>query len=182
MKAPVMIIDGSPTRIKIHAVCLRREAIAERAETDAVSFLDAGNALDYLVAHPYYVPTVILLDGDLPCISGKSVLNWLRTLTRLDATAIIVFSKQADAFHQFHSTATNGEGVDALLKRFNTLWDAAKSTLAQWHGANHVLSKPFKTSEVIALVSLYVSPYATREQETQYSYGKGDSHAYSVSP
>lgn len=148
MRAPIMIIDGSPTRMKIHAICLRREEIAERVETDAVSFLDAGEALDYLVAHPYYVPTVILLDGDLPCISGKSILNWLRTLKRLNATAIILFTKPTDTLHRLHATVVHTEEADVLLTRFNTLWDAAKSTLAHrwlvtlptWEEAYHMAS------------------------------------------
>ena len=182
MGAPVMIIDGSLVRIKIHAVTLRREEIAERAETDSVSFLGGQAALDYLVAHPRYVPKVILLDGDLPCVSGRSVLFWLRVLPRLNATAIIWFMKHTDAFHRTHHTkVTHREGVDALLKRLNTLCDEAKRTLALKQGANHVLQKPFMTSEVLALVSQYLALSSVEEQEKQYSSNKGGFRAYSSS-
>ena len=179
MGAPVMIIDGSLVRIKIHAVTLRREEIAERAETDSVSFLGGQAALDYLVAHPRYIPTVILLDDDLPKIQGRSVLHWLRTVRRLDATAIIVFSKQADAFRRFPASAKRWEGMDLGMKHFNSLWDTTKKTLAWWHGANHVLQKPFKTGEVVALVSQYLALPSVEEQEKHYSSNKGGFCVYS---
>lgn len=102
------------------------ETCLGREGYEVKSFVDGVEALLWLVSPRGKVPALIFLDLTLPRLDGLSVLRSLKQKSALAAIPVVVLSRR--------------EGV----------LDRLKARLA---GASVYLTKPFKTSDILAVVS-----------------------------
>jgi DNA-binding response OmpR family regulator len=117
------IIDGSALTRKIVEVAARREGLT------CVGFPDGEEALRRLQEDQECVPRLILVEIDLPGrMNGYTVVRLLRVCTRLDDTAIVMFS-----------------GRSTLVSRLR----------ASHAGAEAYLTKPFQRRTFLSVLSRY---------------------------
>lgn len=106
---------------------------------DLESVMDGQHALSYLSGKTPYndraqypVPSLILLDINLPLISGFEVLNWIRAQAELRQIPVVVFSssgrpedrekaEQLGANHYILKPASGMQFVD-IAKDLKTTW------------------------------------------------------------
>lgn len=127
------------------------ETCLEREGYEVKSFEDGVEALRWLASPQRKVPGLILLDLTLPRLDGLSVLSCLKRKPALAAVPVVVLSRR--------------EGVLDRLK-------------ARLIGASLYLTKPFKTDDILAVVSRFLqqaySPAeamsAPRGVEREYAY------------
>jgi DNA-binding response OmpR family regulator len=119
----LVIVDGSALTRKIVEVSARREGLT------CIGFPDGEAALRHLQQEPGWLPRLILVEVDLPGrMKGYTVVRLLRVCTRLDRTAIVMFSGHSD-----------------LVSRLR----AARA------GADTCLTKPFQRRAFLSLLSRY---------------------------
>ncbi len=116
----IMVIDASPTTRKIIEVCLRREGL------EVVSYPDGIKALR-AIADRYLdrIPDLVIVDLDLPKMSGFEIARYLRSKPQWGRTFIVILSRH-----------------DGILVRL-------KARLA---GAQAYLTKPFTTQMIVGVV------------------------------
>ena len=112
----IMVIDDSPTVRKIIEVCLRREGL------EVVSYPDGIQALRAVTNR---LPDLVILDLDLPKMSGFEVARYMRSKPQWSRTVIVILSRH-----------------DGILVRL-------KARLA---GAQAYLTKPFTTQMIVDVV------------------------------
>ncbi|MCU0475576.1 MAG: response regulator [Anaerolineae bacterium] len=71
------------------------------------SIQDGQEAMDYLA---YYTPDVLLLDINLPNVSGLQIAHWVRQQTRFDDTKIIFVTG-----NQMYQSSPDAELADLFL-------------------------------------------------------------------
>jgi CheY-like chemotaxis protein len=83
--------------------------------------VDGQQAIDYLAGKPPYtdrsrhpLPAVILLDLNLPLVSGFEVLKWLRQQPPYEALPVVVFSSSARGEDQQKATEL---GANAYVQK-----------------------------------------------------------------
>jgi twitching motility two-component system response regulator PilG len=123
MSKLVMVIDDSATVRKIIETCLGREGFQVK------SFADGVEAVKWLTEPDAPVPSLILLDIELPKMDGYEIARRLKTKPRFQNTVIVMLSRR-----------------DGVIDRL-------KGRLA---GARDYISKPFKTQEIIAVAQTYL--------------------------
>ena len=112
----IMVIDDSPTVRKVIEVCLRREGL------EVVSYPDGIQALRAITNR---LPDLVILDLDLPKMSGFEVARYMRSKPQWSRTVIVILSRH-----------------DGILVRL-------KARLA---GAQAYLTKPFTTQMIVDVV------------------------------
>lgn len=116
----IMVIDNSPTVRKIIEVCLRREGL------EVVSYPDGIKALRAVTDQRLNrLPDLVILDLDLPKMSGFEIARYMRSKPQWSRTVIVILSRH-----------------DGILVRL-------KARLA---GAQAYLTKPFTTQIIIDVV------------------------------
>src|SRR5262249_26297465 len=93
-KRLILAIDNSPTIRKIIQVIL------ERAEYEAVTLTDEGEALRWLNASRSHVPDLLLLDAGLPKTDGYEVASRLKKHPRMSETILIMMSRRDGAIER----------------------------------------------------------------------------------
>jgi len=112
----IMVIDDSPTVRKIIEVCLRREGL------EVVSYPDGIQALRAITNR---LPDLVILDLDLPKMSGFEIARYMRSKPQWSQTVIVILSRH-----------------DGILVRL-------KARLA---GVQAYLTKPFTTQMIVDVV------------------------------
>ncbi len=112
----IMVIDDSPTVRKIIEVCLRREGL------EVVSYPDGIQALRAITNR---LPDLVILDLDLPKMSGFEIARYMRSKPQWSRTVIVILSRH-----------------DGILVRL-------KARLA---GVQAYLTKPFTTQMIVDVV------------------------------
>lgn len=104
------IIDGSALTRKIVEVAARREGLT------CVGFPDGEEALRRLQEDQECVPSrLILVEIDLPGrMNGYTVVRLLRVCTRLDSTALVMFSGRSNLVSRLRASHA---GADAYLTK-----------------------------------------------------------------
>lgn len=121
MSKLVMVIDDSPTVRKIVEVSLKREGF------EVVSYGDGIEALRAVTTRQLArIPDLILLDLDLPKMSGYEFARRLKAKPPWDQIVIVILSKH-----------------DGMIDRFRT----------RLSGAHAHLSKPFTTKAIVEVVT-----------------------------
>src|SRR5450755_250583 len=116
----IMVIDDSPTVRKVIEVCLRREGL------EVVSYPDGIKALRAITdRHLDRLPDLVILDLDLPKMSGFEIARYMRSKPQWSRTVIVILSRH-----------------DGILVRL-------KARLA---GAQAYLTKPFTTQMIVDVV------------------------------
>src|SRR5450759_189401 len=77
----IMVIDDSPTVRKIIEVCLRREGL------EVVSYPDGIQALRAITNR---LPDLVILDLDLPKMSGFEIARYMRSKPQWSRTVIVI--------------------------------------------------------------------------------------------
>ena len=126
MSKLVMVIDDSPTVIKIVETCLKREAYT------VISFRNGVEALRWIrwvrVSEGTF-PDIIFLDVKMPFMDGFAVAQQLRRQPQLAQVPIL------------------------MLTRCDSVIDRLKARLV---GASELIGKPFKTQHLVETVQKYV--------------------------
>jgi DNA-binding response OmpR family regulator len=116
----VLIVDDEPNVLELVRVTL---------EDQWVRVVEASDGESALVKADLYRPGLILLDVQLPDVSGVEVCRRLRAEARFGATKIVMLSAAAQEA------------------------DVARGLTA---GANHYLTKPFSPVKLLSLVEALV--------------------------
>jgi two-component system, response regulator len=114
--ASLLLVEDSPDDRELTVMALRASQIANPIEIAR----DGQEALDYLADHARPLPSVVLLDLNLPKIPGLEVLKRLREQARTRLLPVVVLT-------------SSGEETDRL-----------RSYL---HGANAYVRKPVEFAE-----------------------------------
>jgi CheY-like chemotaxis protein len=81
----VLVVDDNPTNCEVI-----QEMLA-----DEYDVLTATNGLDAIAMAERHQPDIVLLDFMLPGINGLEVCQWLRHLSKMSRTRIIIVSAKA---------------------------------------------------------------------------------------
>ncbi len=121
MNKLVMVIDDSATVRKIVEVSLKREGI------DAIGYANGIEALRDITTHKINrIPDLLILDLDLPKMSGYEIASYLRSKPQWSKTIIVILSKH-----------------DGILERLK----------ARLSGAQAYLTKPFTRQIIVDVVN-----------------------------
>lgn len=115
------------------------EVTLMREEIDTVSYSDGVEALRAIKAQPNLLPALIFLDICMPTLDGYEVARLLRTDPRFDSTVIV------------------------MLSRRDSIVDRLKGALA---GAKIYMTKPFRTQDILSVVSRCFTPEKREQQES----------------
>lgn len=85
----------------------------------AIHYLSSASGTDPACS----LPVVVLLDLNLPVISGFEVLEWIRTREELKSLPVIVFSSSARVEDRLHASRL---GADAYLQKPGSGLDFAR--------------------------------------------------------
>ena len=111
-KQTIVVVDDSPDDVEIIHRCFLRSSIAERYEV--VSF---GSGLDFLQfmtaveAGDKSVPTVLLLDINMPDMDGFETLSRLRAIPAFAKIPTVLFVSNSDRAEDAERAATLGSQV-----------------------------------------------------------------------
>jgi CheY-like chemotaxis protein len=98
MRTLVLYVEDEPDDVLFMRMAFERAGL--RDSFRAVG--DGGDAIEYLAGKDAYanreqnpLPALILLDLNLPVVSGFEVLKWVRARDEFRALAVVVFSSSA---------------------------------------------------------------------------------------
>lgn len=120
MNALIVVIDSSPTVRTVLEVCLHRAGYE-----DVYTFADGGQFLRWLQTPQARIPSLLIVDLNLPVIDGCSLIRTLRGRAAFAGTSFVVLS-----------------GRDGVVDRLK----------ARLCGARVYLTKPFCTQDIVAVV------------------------------
>ena len=144
MSQLVVVIDDSPTVRKILEVSLHR------AGYESVHpFSDALAFLRWLMTAEARIPSLLVVDVNLPQMDGYSLIQHLKTKPAFSQTVFVILT-----------------GRHGMLDRL-------KGRLS---GAQVYLTKPFRTQDIIATIHTLLSPQAGNRAETASSCAVGIPH------
>ena len=149
MESPqVVIVDDSEVVRKILSTCLKRVGIA------SVSFSDGYELLHALKTQSNLLPSVIILDLNLPKMDGYALARLLRSGHRFEETPII------------------------LLTGYDSVWNRLRARLLK---KTRYMLKPFRTQDILGVVSDHVHiPLGTTGAAMGHiPYIKGGYYGYS---
>jgi CheY-like chemotaxis protein len=96
MSAPVVLyVEDEPGDVILMQIAFERAGLAKAFQSvpdgkHAMSYLAGENSYADRVQHPF--PSVLLLDLNLPVVSGFAVLEWMRKRPDLRELPVVVFS------------------------------------------------------------------------------------------
>lgn len=137
MSQLIVVIDDSLTVRKILEVCLHRAGYE-----DVQSFPDGTEMLRWLMMPEARIPTLVLVDLNLPKMDGYTLIRHLKAKPAFAQTVFVILT-----------------GRSGML-------DKLKGRLS---GAQAYLTKPFRTDDILAIVHTYLGPdhmqHPTEKQE-----------------
>lgn len=101
---PILMVDDEPLNL----------AVMEAALSDDYGLLFARNGAEALAAATKHLPSLILLDIQMPDMNGYAVCRQLKANPRTEAIPVIFISGLADAGHEEEGFASGG--VDYIVK------------------------------------------------------------------
>ncbi len=131
-------------------VIFMRRAFRRAGLEESLNIVDDGQpAIDYLAGRGvfanrvnYPLPAVVLLDLNLPTVSGFQVLTWIRQQTQFKQLPVVIFSSSARAEDRLHAKDLGAndymEKPDSGLD-FGMILEALK---LKWHPQSDVPMLP----------------------------------------
>jgi CheY-like chemotaxis protein len=139
MPPPVVLyVEDEEDDVLFMSLAFKKLSGAARLE----SARDGRAAIDYLQGAPPYddrdrhpLPTVILLDLNLPLVSGFDVLKWIRQQAALSTVPVVIFSSSGRL--EDRERALDLRADDYLLKPVSGLEfrEVVRGFLARWLSA-----------------------------------------------
>src|SRR5580658_2347542 len=130
---PILYIDDEPDDIFFMVRACKRAGLEEPIETvshgsEAIAYLSGtGKYADRL---RYPVPRLVLLDLNIPGISGFEILKWIRSTPAVSRLPVLVLtsSNQEDDVRRAHSLGANGYlvkpgKIDELVRMIKAMKD-----------------------------------------------------------
>jgi len=130
--ASLLLVEDSPDDRELTMMALRASQIANPIEIAR----DGQEALDYLADHARPLPSVVLLDLNLPKIPGLEVLKRLREQARTRLLPVVVLTSSGEETDRLRSYL---HGANAYVRKpveFAEFADAVKTLGLFWLVAN----------------------------------------------
>ena len=125
-KAPILVVEDSPEDFEVISVCLQRAG----ARNDLMHFNDGQELFQFLQNYrsrrSVHQPAVILLDLNLPGLSGHAVLSELRKDESLGLVPVVVLSTSSapsDVNLAYRNGANSYLVKPVTLNSFETLME-----------------------------------------------------------
>ena len=130
--ASLLLVEDSPDDRELTVMALRASQIANPIEIAR----DGQEALDYLADHARPLPSVVLLDLNLPKVPGLEVLKRLREQARTRLLPVVVLTSSGEETDRLRSYL---HGANAYVRKpveFAEFADAVKTLGLFWLVAN----------------------------------------------
>ena len=130
---PILYIDDEPDDIFFMVRACKRAGLEEPIETvnqgsEAIAYLSGTGKYADRVRYP--VPRLILLDLNIPGISGFEILKWIRSNPAVSRLPVLVLtsSNQENDVRRAHSLGANGYlvkpgKIDELVRMIRAMKD-----------------------------------------------------------
>jgi CheY-like chemotaxis protein len=136
----ILLVEDNPDDVELTRLALEEANVANRL----VVVADGAEALDYLFArgqhtqrNPAELPSIVLLDLNLPKVDGREVLQAIRAEPATRALPVIVLTTSAEPFDVEASYAL---GVNSYIQKpvdFEQFVWAVKQVGLYWLVLNH---------------------------------------------
>ncbi len=137
---PILLVEDNPDDVE-----LTRIAFAEANIANALTVVgDGAAALDYLFArgehadrNPDDLPSIVLLDLNLPKVDGREVLQAIRSHERTRSLPVVVMTTSAEPFDVEASYALGANSYIRKPVDFGQFVWAVKQVGLYWLVLNH---------------------------------------------
>ena len=136
----ILLVEDNPDDVELTRIAFAEAKIAN----DLVVMRDGAQALDYLFARGDYsdrdptdLPSIILLDLNLPKVDGREVLQAIRANAATKSLPVVVLTTSAEPFDVEASYAL---GVNSYIQKpvdFERFVGAVKQVGLYWLVLNH---------------------------------------------
>ncbi len=134
---PILVVEDDED----HALLIR-SVFESRSRGTVLRVASTGReALDYLEGRPPYedraenpLPEVIILDLDLPDMTGFDVLNWLSVSKAHSEIPVIMFTASTDPRDARMAYALGARSYKSKPADFGDLVDVVREVLGKWSG------------------------------------------------
>lgn len=140
MHKDILLVEDNPDDVELTRLAFEEANVANRL----VVVADGAEALDYLFArgkhkhrNPAELPSIVLLDLNLPKVDGREVLQAIRAEPATRALPVIVLTTSAEPFDVEASYAL---GVNSYIQKpvdFEQFVWAVKQVGLYWLVLNH---------------------------------------------
>jgi two-component system response regulator len=140
MHKEILLVEDNPDDVELTRIAFTQAKIANRL----VVARDGAEALDYLFARgahadrdPTQLPSIVLLDLNLPKVDGREVLQAIRANEKTRALPVVVLTTSTEPFDVEASYAL---GVNSYIRKpvdFEQFVWAVKQVGLYWLVLNH---------------------------------------------
>ena len=137
---PILLVEDNPDDVELTRIAFAEANIANGLEV----VVDGAEALDYLFARGQYahrdpddLPSIVLLDLNLPKIDGREVLQAIRANEKTRGLPVVVLTTSTEPFDVEASYAL---GVNSYIQKpvdFEQFVWAVKQVGLYWLVLNH---------------------------------------------
>ena len=136
----ILLVEDNPDDVELTRIAFAEAKIANRL----VVVSDGAEALDYLYARgahadrdPDDLPSIVLLDLNLPKVDGREVLQVIRGDARTKALPVVVLTTSTE---RFDVEASYALGVNSYIRKpvdFKKFVEVVKQIGLYWLVLNH---------------------------------------------
>jgi len=140
MHKEILLVEDNPDDVELTRIAFTQAKIANKL----VVARDGAEALDYLFARgahadrdPTHLPSIVLLDLNLPKVDGRQVLQAIRENEKTRSLPVVVLTTSAEPFDVEASYAL---GVNSYIQKpvdFERFVWAVKQVGLYWLVLNH---------------------------------------------
>lgn len=136
----ILLVEDNPDDVELTRIAFREAKVAN----ELVVARDGAEALDYLFArgahagrNPDDLPSIVLLDINLPKIDGREVLQAIRANERTRSVPVVVLTTSAEPFDVEASYALGANSYIQKPVDFERFVWAVKQVGMYWLVLNH---------------------------------------------
>ena len=140
MRKDILLVEDNPDDVELTRIAFEESNLANRL----VVASDGAEALDYLFARGTYagrdpddLPSIVLLDLNLPKLDGREVLQAIRANEKTRALPVVVLTTSTEPFDVDASYAL---GVNSYIQKpvdFEQFVSAVRQVGLYWLVLNH---------------------------------------------
>jgi DNA-binding response OmpR family regulator len=131
----VLLVEDDPDHELLVEFALRRASLGIRIR----AVPNGAAAIQYLSCEPpfndreaYPIPALIILDLNLPIVSGFEVLEWLQSREDLWEVPVVVFSASDDPEDSKRAFSLGARAYRVKSEDFDVLADPVREILKKW--------------------------------------------------